>query len=145
MAKQYGVSLTTLRSAVDLLEQRGLVRSAHGLGAFAQSSEPGNDILKVLLSVDRPPEDWTLLLKLNVSATQRDYHIVPPRNGRGSRLIVCLQPIRNRTATPPHHLSLHQPCRRKLTIGHQAISPPSITSSVPVTHADSSDARYKIP
>ncbi len=43
MAKQFGVSLTTLRSAVDLLEQRGLVRSAHGLGTFAQSPEPGND------------------------------------------------------------------------------------------------------
>jgi DNA-binding NtrC family response regulator len=54
MAKQYGVSLTTLRSAVDLLEQRGLVRSAHGLGTFAQSPEPGNDIPKVLLVDDDP-------------------------------------------------------------------------------------------
>jgi CheY-like chemotaxis protein len=54
MAKQYGVSLTTLRSAVDLLEQRGLVRSSHGLGTFAQSPEPGADNPKVLLVDDDP-------------------------------------------------------------------------------------------
>lgn len=42
------------------------------------------------------------------------------------------------------------PCRKKRRVRraegeakphYQAISPPSITSSVPVTHADSSDAR----
>jgi CheY-like chemotaxis protein len=54
MAKQYGVSLTTLRAAVDLLEQRGLVRSAHGLGTFAQSPEPGDDTPQVLLVDDDP-------------------------------------------------------------------------------------------
>lgn len=54
MAKQFGVSLTTLRSAVDLLEQRGLVRSAHGLGTFAQSPEPGTDTPQVLLVDDDP-------------------------------------------------------------------------------------------
>ena len=54
MAKQYGVSLTTLRSAVDLLEQRGLVRSSHGLGTFAQSPEPGDDNPQVLLVDDAP-------------------------------------------------------------------------------------------
>lgn len=54
MAKQYGVSLTTLRSAVELLEQRGYVRSAHGLGTFAQSPEPGQDIPHVLLVDDDP-------------------------------------------------------------------------------------------
>lgn len=54
MAKQYGVSLTTLRSAVDLLEQRGLVRSAHGLGTFARSPQPGDGIPKVLLVDDDP-------------------------------------------------------------------------------------------
>jgi DNA-binding GntR family transcriptional regulator len=57
MAKQYGVSLTTLRSAVDLLEQRGLVRSAHGLGTFAQSPEANP---KVLL-VDNDPQVVDLL------------------------------------------------------------------------------------
>lgn len=54
MAKQYGVSLTTLRSAVDLLEQRGLVRSAHGLGTYAQAPGPGDDIPQVLLVDDDP-------------------------------------------------------------------------------------------
>ena len=54
MAKQYGVSLTTLRSAVDLLEQRGFVRSAHGLGTFARSPEPGDGIPKILLVDDDP-------------------------------------------------------------------------------------------
>jgi len=54
MAKQYGVSLTTLRSAVDLLEQRGLVRSAHGLGTFAQAPKPGSDNPQVLLVDDDP-------------------------------------------------------------------------------------------
>jgi DNA-binding NtrC family response regulator len=54
MAKQFGVSLTTLRSAVDLLEQRGLVRSAHGLGTFAQTPEPDDDIPQVLLVDDDP-------------------------------------------------------------------------------------------
>ncbi len=54
MAKQYGVSLTTLRSAVDLLEQRGLVRSAHGLGTFAQSPEANEASPQVLLVDDDP-------------------------------------------------------------------------------------------
>ena len=54
MAKQYGVSLTTLRSAVDLLEQRGFVRSAHGLGTFARAPEPGDGIPKILLVDDDP-------------------------------------------------------------------------------------------
>lgn len=54
MAKQYGVSLTTLRSAVDLLEQRGLVRSAHGLGTFAKYSEPSASSSQVLLVDDDP-------------------------------------------------------------------------------------------
>lgn len=54
MAKQYGVSLTTLRSAVDLLEQRGFVRSAHGLGTFARLPEPGPDNPQVLLVDDDP-------------------------------------------------------------------------------------------
>ncbi len=54
MAKQYGVSLTTLRSAVDLLEQRGLVRSAHGLGTFATAPAPGDGIPQVLLVDDDP-------------------------------------------------------------------------------------------
>ncbi|MBT4125271.1 MAG: response regulator [Chloroflexi bacterium] len=54
MAKQYGVSLTTLRSAVDLLEQRGLVRLAHGLGTFAQAPGPSNVSPKVLLVDDDP-------------------------------------------------------------------------------------------
>ena len=54
MAKQYSVSLTTLRSAVDLLEQRGLVRSAHGLGTFARSPEPGEGIPHALLVDDDP-------------------------------------------------------------------------------------------
>jgi CheY-like chemotaxis protein len=34
LARQYGVSLTTLRAAIDLLEQNGLVQSEHGLGTF---------------------------------------------------------------------------------------------------------------
>ena len=54
MAKQYGVSLTTLRSAVDLLEQRGLVRSAHGLGTFAQSPDSTNSTPRVLFVDDDP-------------------------------------------------------------------------------------------
>ena len=54
MAKQYGVSLTTLRSAVDLLEQRGLVRSAHGLGTFAQAPPSSNFTPSVLLVDDDP-------------------------------------------------------------------------------------------
>lgn len=54
MAKQYGVSLTTLRSAVDLLEQRGLVRSAHGLGTFARAPGPGDGIPQVLIVDDDP-------------------------------------------------------------------------------------------
>ena len=54
MAKQYGVSLTTLRSAVDLLEQRGLVRSAHGLGTFAQAPSSVNSTPSVLLVDDDP-------------------------------------------------------------------------------------------
>ena len=54
MSKQYGVSLTTLRSAVDLLEQRGFVRSAHGLGTFARAPEPGDGIPKILLVDDDP-------------------------------------------------------------------------------------------
>ena len=54
MARQYGVSLTTLRSAVDLLEQRGLVRSAHGLGTFARTPGPGAGIPRVLLVDDDP-------------------------------------------------------------------------------------------
>ncbi|MDG0866232.1 response regulator [Candidatus Lucifugimonas marina] len=54
MAKQYGVSLTTLRSAVDLLEQRGYVRSAHGLGTFAQAPGPSHGSPHVLLVDDDP-------------------------------------------------------------------------------------------
>lgn len=54
MAKQYGVSLTTLRSAVDLLEQRGLIRSAHGLGTFAKYAEPSDPSPQVLLVDDDP-------------------------------------------------------------------------------------------
>jgi CheY-like chemotaxis protein len=54
MAKQYGVSLTTLRSAIDLLEQRGLVRSAHGLGTFANAPEPIDSNPQVLLVDDDP-------------------------------------------------------------------------------------------
>jgi len=54
MAKQYGVSLTTLRSAVDLLEQRGFVRSAHGLGTFAQAPGSSNGNPQVLLVDDDP-------------------------------------------------------------------------------------------
>lgn len=54
MAKQYGVSLTTLRSAVDLLEQRGYVRSAHGLGTFAQAPVPSSGNPQVLLVDDDP-------------------------------------------------------------------------------------------
>ena len=54
MAKQYGVSLTTLRSAVVLLEQRGLVRSEHGLGTFAQAPGPGAANPQVLLVDDDP-------------------------------------------------------------------------------------------
>lgn len=63
MAKQYGVSLTTLRSAVDLLEQRGLLRSAHGLGTFASSPAPGNGIPQVLL-VDDDPQMVELLTEI---------------------------------------------------------------------------------
>ena len=54
MARQYGVSLTTLRSAVDLLEQRGLVRSAHGLGTFAKTPGPGDGTPRALLVDDDP-------------------------------------------------------------------------------------------
>lgn len=54
MAKQYRVSLTTLRSAVDLLERRGLVRSAHGLGTFARSPEPVEETPHALLVDDDP-------------------------------------------------------------------------------------------
>ena len=54
MAKQFGVSLTTLRSAVDLLEQRGYVRSAHGLGTFAQAPINGSSLPQVLLVDDDP-------------------------------------------------------------------------------------------
>ncbi|NQW19426.1 MAG: response regulator [Chloroflexi bacterium] len=60
MAKQYGVSLTTLRSAIDLLEQRGLVRSAHGLGTFANSPKSSDDNPQVLL-VDDDPQVVNLL------------------------------------------------------------------------------------
>ena len=63
MAKQYGVSLTTLRSAVDLLEQRGFVRSAHGLGTFAKAPEPGDGIPKILL-VDDDPQMVELLTEI---------------------------------------------------------------------------------
>ncbi len=63
MAKQYGVSLTTLRSAVDLLEQRGFVRSAHGLGTFARAPEPGDGIPKILL-VDDDPQMVKLLIEI---------------------------------------------------------------------------------
>ncbi len=52
MAKLYGVSLTTLRSAVDLLEQRGLVRSAHGLGTFAQAPVSADTAPQVLIVDD---------------------------------------------------------------------------------------------
>jgi CheY-like chemotaxis protein len=72
MAKQYGVSLTTLRSAVDLLEQRGFVRSAHGLGTFARSPEPGDGIPQVLV-VDDDPQMIALLTEIlegeNVAVT----------------------------------------------------------------------------
>jgi CheY-like chemotaxis protein len=54
MAKQYGVSLTTLRSAVVLLEQRGLVRSEHGLGTFAKAPGPSDANPQVLLVDDDP-------------------------------------------------------------------------------------------
>ena len=54
MARQYGVSLTTLRSAVDLLERRGLVRSDHGLGTFATTPGPGDGTPRALLVDDDP-------------------------------------------------------------------------------------------
>jgi len=49
MARTYGVSLTTLRAALELLEQRGYVRSAHGLGTFATAptAEPAGNVLVV--------------------------------------------------------------------------------------------------
>ncbi|MDA1279007.1 MAG: response regulator [Chloroflexi bacterium] len=72
MAKRYGVSLTTLRSAVDLLEQRGLVRSEHGLGTFAKTVEPARDSPQVLL-VDDDPQIVRLLTTIlegeNISVT----------------------------------------------------------------------------
>ncbi|MDP6666625.1 MAG: response regulator [Dehalococcoidia bacterium] len=71
MAKQYGVSLTTLRSAVDLLEQRGLVRSAHGLGTFAQAPEPGDETPKVLLVDD----DFQLVELLTVILEGEDVSV----------------------------------------------------------------------
>ena len=46
--------MTILRSAVELLEQRGLVRSAHGLGTFAQPPSSVNSTPSVLLVDDDP-------------------------------------------------------------------------------------------
>lgn len=53
MARDYGVSLTTLRAALELLEQRGYVRSAHGLGTFATA--PKADSAGSVLVVDDDP------------------------------------------------------------------------------------------
>ncbi|MEX0761754.1 MAG: response regulator [Dehalococcoidia bacterium] len=52
LARQYGVSLTTLRAAIELLEQGGYVRSEHGLGTFV--TKPSSHTVRALVVDDEP-------------------------------------------------------------------------------------------
>src|SRR3989337_2773332 len=52
LAKELGVSLTTLRSAVELLQERGFLRSDHGLGTFV--TEPRSHAPHALAIDDDP-------------------------------------------------------------------------------------------
>ena len=58
LAREYGVSLTTLRAAVELLENRGHVRSEHGLGTYVTAASDRN---AHALVVDDEPEAIELL------------------------------------------------------------------------------------
>lgn len=52
LARELSVSLTTLRSAVELLQERGYLRSDHGLGTFV--TEPDNQSPRALAIDDDP-------------------------------------------------------------------------------------------
>jgi CheY-like chemotaxis protein len=39
LARQFGVSLTTMRAAIDILERDGFIRSEHGLGTYVTRPE----------------------------------------------------------------------------------------------------------
>ena len=52
LARQYGVSLTTFRTAVRLLQTEGYLRSEHGLGTFVSS--PGATPFRALVVDDDP-------------------------------------------------------------------------------------------
>jgi CheY-like chemotaxis protein len=58
LAKQFGVSLTTMRTAISLLEKDGLLKSHHGLGTYV--ARPGGGPSEALV-VDDDPESTALL------------------------------------------------------------------------------------
>lgn len=58
LARQFGVSLTTMRTAIGILDQEGLLRTEHGLGTFV--SKAAQKRLAALV-VDDDPEAVQLL------------------------------------------------------------------------------------
>lgn len=41
-AEEYGVAYTTVRHAMEILRERGLIVTVHGRGTFVKPSEPGS-------------------------------------------------------------------------------------------------------
>jgi CheY-like chemotaxis protein len=58
LARQFGVSLTTLRTAIGMLEQDGLLRSSHGIGTYVARPERRQPRAMV---VDDDPQSRALL------------------------------------------------------------------------------------
>jgi len=76
LAKQYGVSLTTFRTALSLLVNEGFLRSEHGLGTFV--STPANSDFTALVVDDDP-----LVVRLLVSIlTEEQVRVVTASSGR---------------------------------------------------------------
>jgi len=76
LARQYGVSLTTFRTALSLLSREGYLRSEHGLGTFV--STPGNPRLNALV-VDDDPATVELFRTI---LTEEQVNIVSASSGR---------------------------------------------------------------
>ena len=63
LAAQYGTSRVTVRKALDLLENEGLIRPQHGKGYFVMSPEYSRFQLDF---VDKPEKGGTRYLEINV-------------------------------------------------------------------------------